>query len=355
MDLSQHCRRARGGNRSSALTARRVLHLPAVLLLTAGLLGTRAGRSHASAAEAQYTDPSPHRVRRIVVASGVSLEILDWGGRGAPLVFLAGYGNSAHVFDDFAPQFRNAYRVVGITRRGFGASSLPLSGYDNATLVKDVVAVLDSLGLTRPFLVAHSFGGAELNGIAVTHPRAARGFIYLDGAFDFAELYADSAWVHTPIPRPPLPKNYVDSPKNDAAYMSAMTGPGYPEAEVRSNSSWSAVAARAPGFHAESLATRLMRGTPPMSFRRISVPALAIVGVPATVQEKYPWYARASADAKRKLQQRFAVETPLLARQRSRFRAEVSEGKVIEISGGRHYVFLTHPAQVARAIRAFAR
>ena len=62
-------------------------------------------------------------VRMTRIAPGVWLEALDWGGSGAPLVFLAGLGNTAHVFDDFAPQFTDSFHVIGITRRGFGASS----------------------------------------------------------------------------------------------------------------------------------------------------------------------------------------------------------------------------------------
>ena len=58
------------------------------------------------------------------LAPTVSLEVVDWGGRGTPLVFLAGLGSTAHVFDDFAPQFTDSFHVVGITRRGFGASGV---------------------------------------------------------------------------------------------------------------------------------------------------------------------------------------------------------------------------------------
>jgi pimeloyl-ACP methyl ester carboxylesterase len=45
--------------------------------------------------------------------------VLDWGGTGPPLVFLAGLGNTAHVFDHFAHQFTDRFRVLGVTRRGY--------------------------------------------------------------------------------------------------------------------------------------------------------------------------------------------------------------------------------------------
>jgi len=157
-------------------------------------------------------------------------------------------------------------------------------------------------------LVAHSFGGAELNAIAVQRPRTARALVYLDGGFDFAELYADSAWMHVPIPRPPAPVGSDGTPAAASAYAALMTGPGYPEAEVRAQDAWGA---------------RLRT-------------ALAIYGVPRTVEEKYPWAARAP-------------------RERERFRREVPGGRVVEIPGGRHYVYLTHPREVAAAIRCFAR
>jgi hypothetical protein len=46
---------------------------------------------------------SHYRQRFVPVAKDVTLEVLDWGGRGRPLILLAGLGNTAHVFDDIAP------------------------------------------------------------------------------------------------------------------------------------------------------------------------------------------------------------------------------------------------------------
>ena len=51
---------------------------------------------------ADWRDPSKHQVRFVTVENGVRLEVLDWGGSGRPLVLLAGSGNTAHIFDDFA-------------------------------------------------------------------------------------------------------------------------------------------------------------------------------------------------------------------------------------------------------------
>lgn len=71
------------------------------------------------------SDITVHSIQFVAVEPGVKLEVLDWGGTGRPMIFLAGLGNDAHIFDTFAPKFTAHYHVYGIARRGFGASSKP--------------------------------------------------------------------------------------------------------------------------------------------------------------------------------------------------------------------------------------
>jgi pimeloyl-ACP methyl ester carboxylesterase len=144
-----------------------------------------------------WRDPSSHSVQFVKVGNGVQLEILDWGGSGTPLVLLAGLGDTAHVFDDFASTLTSNYHVYGITRRGFGASSVPQVGYSSDQLGDDVLAVLDSLKLVRPILVGHSFGGAELSSVGTRHPERVRGLIYLDAGYPYA--YYDESYGYYPF------------------------------------------------------------------------------------------------------------------------------------------------------------
>src|SRR5947207_1880321 len=136
--------------------------------------------------EAGHRDESPHTVHFVTVDGNVKLEGLDWGGCGRALVLLAGLGDTAHVFDDFAPKLANTYHVYGITRRGFGASSAPVSGYSADRLGDDVLAVIDSLGLTRPVLVGHSIAGEELSSVGSRHPEKVAGLVYLDAGYPYA-------------------------------------------------------------------------------------------------------------------------------------------------------------------------
>ena len=125
-------------------------------------------------------DPTAHRVQFITVDDNVKLEVLDWGGSGRPIVLLTGAGDNAHVYDKFALKLTASYHVYGITRRGFGASSAPATGYSADRLGDDVLAVLDALKLNRPVLVGHSLGGEEMSSVGSRHPERVAGLIYLD-------------------------------------------------------------------------------------------------------------------------------------------------------------------------------
>ena len=135
---------------------------------------------------AAWKDPSSHVSRFIPVGQDVRLEVLDWGGAGRPLVLLPGGGDTAHVFDDFAPKLTSDFHVYGITRRGFGESGFaPLtSGAD--TFGDDVLAVLDALKLESPVLVGHSIGGQELSSIGTRYPNRVAALVYLDAAYPYA-------------------------------------------------------------------------------------------------------------------------------------------------------------------------
>lgn len=136
--------------------------------------------------ETAWRDPVPHQSRLVTVDKDVSLEVIDWGGSGPPLVLLAGLGNTAHVFDSLAPKLTDRYRVYGITRRGFGASSTPASGYSADRLGDDVMEVVSSLRLDRPVVVGHSVAGQELSSIGSRYPEKLAGLVYLEAGYAYA-------------------------------------------------------------------------------------------------------------------------------------------------------------------------
>jgi pimeloyl-ACP methyl ester carboxylesterase len=100
-------------------------------------------------------------------------------------MFLPGYGNGAHVFDDLAPNFIDRYHVVALTPRGVPPSSAPDTGYSIRQLAADVAGVLDSLGERRATLAGHSISGAVITEFGAHAPARLAAAIYLDAAFDF--------------------------------------------------------------------------------------------------------------------------------------------------------------------------
>src|SRR4026207_31845 len=119
--------------------------------------------------QAQTEETSPH-TEHLVQVNGVILHFLVLGCQGEALLFPTGYGSPAHVFDDLAPRFTDAFRVIALTRRGRAPSQTPSSGYDFQPFKADVKGVLDTLKFERVHIVAHSFGGSEATRLATLYP-----------------------------------------------------------------------------------------------------------------------------------------------------------------------------------------
>ena len=136
--------------------------------------------------ETEWKHTSTHSTRFVTVDRDVKLEVLDWGGSGRPVLLLAGGGNTAHVFDSLATKLAASYHTYGLTRRGFGLSSAPPSGYGPDRLADDVLEVIDFLKLNKPILLGHSIAGQELSSIGSRHPDKVAGLIYVDAGASFA-------------------------------------------------------------------------------------------------------------------------------------------------------------------------
>ncbi len=141
---------------------------------------------------AASAEPQKYSVQFVPVETGVTLEVVDWGGAGRAIILLGGLGADAHVFDQFAPKLASKYHVYGLTRRGFGASSHPASGYSSDRLGDDVLAVIAALKLDRPVLVGHSMAGSELSSVGSRHPEKIAALIYLEAAYCYA-FYDESS------------------------------------------------------------------------------------------------------------------------------------------------------------------
>jgi pimeloyl-ACP methyl ester carboxylesterase len=137
--------------------------------------------------------------------NGIRLHYLDWGGDGPVLLFLAGLGCTAHIFDRFAPRFVDKFRVLALTRRGHGESDYPETGYDIDTLTEDIRQFMDALQIDRAILAGHSLAGIELSHFAALHPGRVLKVVFLDAAYDRSSPAFKATQAKNPlhhIPRP---------------------------------------------------------------------------------------------------------------------------------------------------------
>lgn len=126
-------------------------------------------------------------VSRLITVNDASLEYLDWGGNGSPIVFLAGMGDTPYIFNELAPEFTSQFHSYGLTRRGHGRSEQTLAGYTLDELVVDVAEFLNELNLTDVTLVGHSYGGTEVMRLAQLFPDRVSRAVVLDIAYAFQE------------------------------------------------------------------------------------------------------------------------------------------------------------------------
>jgi pimeloyl-ACP methyl ester carboxylesterase len=80
-------------------------------------------------------------------------------GRGDPIVMLHGWPQHWYLWRGVIPLLAPHGRVLCPDLRGFGWTDAPDSGYDRETMARDVLALLDELGLERVRLVGHDWGG----------------------------------------------------------------------------------------------------------------------------------------------------------------------------------------------------
>lgn len=274
--------------------------LPAAMLLTAcGGAESDAPEPLAPSLPVEVTD------RRVPVAPGVSLHVRDWQSghlAGPTFVLLPGFGASAAHFNSLARALAQRGRAIAISCRGFGQSDKPLPDethrYDTETLVDDVHAVVQALGVDRIVLGGHSMAGNQVTLFAGRYPERVRGLIYLDTNFDYTTVSPDD--TQDPLLAEPEP---APADTRSVAAMIAFNR--------RLNRNWSApmeadlvdklefkadgsVGFNTPDAVAIAMYTAGRQFSP--DYRPLRVPALVLTALPGDWRDLCPWMA-AGGDA----------------------------------------------------------
>lgn len=109
-----------------------------------------------------------------IEANGLSFSAID-RGEGPVVLMLHGFPDTFHTFEAQVDAFVAAgYRCIVPAMRGYEPSSIPshygLVDFSVACLAGDVIAWLDSLGVTKVHLVGHDWGAVVSYAVAAQYP-----------------------------------------------------------------------------------------------------------------------------------------------------------------------------------------
>jgi pimeloyl-ACP methyl ester carboxylesterase len=153
--------------------------------------------------------------RRVSLSTGVTLNVALAGNRANPAVILLhGFPESHRTWREVMPRLEDGFFLVMPDQRGFAGSDLPqeVEDYKTDTLIDDIFAIADTLGLEKFAVVGHDWGGAIAWG---------------------AGLRRDPRLTHLGIVNAPHPvvfqKSLIESADQRAAsqYISAFRAPGF--------------------------------------------------------------------------------------------------------------------------------
>jgi non-heme chloroperoxidase len=288
-------------------------------------------------------DTSPHQSDFISV-NGIHLHYLDWGGNGQVLLFLAGMGCSAHIFDRFAPRFVDKFHVLALTRRGHGESDYPETGYDIDMLTEDVRQFMDALEIKQVILVGHSLAGVELSHFAALYPQRVLKLVYLDAAFDYASPAYQAMQARNPLRSLQPPginadhysiENYVVSLRRAYPGLAAIWNEVFDKMST-----------------AIEAGLREMLNTYSPEFSQILAPVLSFFAL----QDSANYLSSVFMSAEQQAQVVEFFNTLLIPYTKDwieQYRRMVPHAKIVEIPKGHHYCFMKQEELVFEEMRRF--
>jgi non-heme chloroperoxidase len=305
-------------------------------------------------------DTSPHK-SDFVNVNGIRLHYLDWGGNGPVLLFLTGLGNSAHIYDKFAPRFIDKFHVIALTRRGHGDSDYPETDYDVDTLTEDVRQFMDSLEIDKAILVGHSMAYVELCHFAALHPERVLKLVFLDAAIDRTSAIFKTMVEKNPLRSIQIPgenddyysiEEYVASIKKNYPSFAAVWCDVMDEDLLHAvkKSPEGKIVDKMPDTISKALNDTLNSYQPEES--RIQAPVLSIYAINSSGYYLSPDYM--TEEQKALVIEYFDTVRPPLQRELiEQFRHSVPHAKIVEIPNGHHYCFIKHEEFVFDEMRKF--
>jgi pimeloyl-ACP methyl ester carboxylesterase len=138
--------------------------------------------------------------------------IVEWSGPADSLTILLAHGlaSNAKMWNLVAPILAQNFRVVALDQRSHGSTGKPDDNdFDFAAVCGDMHLVCSHLGISRPVVVGHSWGGSVALEYAARYSDSAAGIVMIEGGFagmnkvvtwpQFEKMVAPPRWAGTPL------------------------------------------------------------------------------------------------------------------------------------------------------------
>jgi aminoacrylate hydrolase len=99
-------------------------------------------------------------------------------GAGPAFIFIPGLLGLLDAWHFQVAEFSRRYRCISFDHRGSGDSDKPPSGYSTQAIARDVIGLMDALGIAEAHIAGTSTGGCALQHLAIDHPDRIRCCIF---------------------------------------------------------------------------------------------------------------------------------------------------------------------------------
>jgi len=117
---------------------------------------------------------------RFIDAEGVRVRVAQWGA-GEDVLLIHGASSDMGVFEPtVVPLLQNRFRVTAYDRPGMGSTAeRPPLAETLEVQAKVAAGVIDRLGLNRPIVIGHSYGGSVALRLALDYPGKVAGLVLI--------------------------------------------------------------------------------------------------------------------------------------------------------------------------------
>ncbi|THB74297.1 MAG: alpha/beta hydrolase [Desulfobacteraceae bacterium] len=132
---------------------------------------------------------------RLLKGDNLKINAAFYGSGEKTILCVHGITANCRAWDIPASSLSSDYQVVAMDLRGRGGSDKPDTGYSPEHHIKDMIALLNDLGIDKICLMGHSLGAFISLVFAAQHPERLEKLVIVDGAGDLSPDQMDQVFV----------------------------------------------------------------------------------------------------------------------------------------------------------------